>query len=237
MAAETFIYLNHTPLYSALEKVDGIDPSPVIHGGLVFFALVGIAVAVNRSYRGRGAELTEKTFSLTNILEQAVAGLMAFMEGMMGDQAKRFVPLIGSTALFILFCNLLGNIPGFDSPTSNLNTTLAPAIVIVLATHIIGIKAHGAGYIKQFLGPVPWLIPLILPIELISHFARVVSLSVRLFGNMFGDHLVLATFMGMVSLLVPVIFMGFGLFVALIQTFVFTLLSIIYITLALEEAH
>jgi len=237
MAADTFIFLDHTPLHSALEKVDGIDPSPVIHGGLVFFLLVGIAVAVNRSYQGRDAQLTEKTFSLTNIMEQAVAGLMTFMEGMMGDDAKRFVPLIGSTALFILFSNLMGAIPGFDSPTSNLNTTLAPAIVIVLATHIVGIKTHGRGYIKQFLGPVPWLIPLIFPIEVISHLARVVSLSVRLFGNMFGDHLVLATFMGMVSLLVPVIFMGFGLFVALIQTFVFTLLSIIYITLALEEAH
>ena len=170
-------------------------------------------------------------------MEMATTGLLQFMESLMGSDAKRFLPLIGGTAFFILFNNLLGLIPGFDGATANINTTLAPALVIFVATHIVGVRTHGAGYIKQFLGPVWWLSPLMLPIELISHFARILSLSVRLFGNMMGDHKVLAIFLGLVALGVPVIFMGMGIFIALVQTFVFTLLSILYITFALEEAH
>ncbi len=237
MASETFIFLDHTPLFTALERVEGIDPAPIIHGALVFIIIVSLAVFVNRSLKDRGIMPQEKTLSIPNLFELAVSGILTFMEGMMGKEARRFLPLIGTTAFFILFSNLLGNIPGFEAPTANYNTTLACAIVIFVTTHIIGIKTHGAKYVKHFLGPAWWLAWLILPIEIISHLARVLSLSVRLFGNMFGDHLVLATFMSLVALLVPVIFMGLGLFVAFVQTFVFTLLSIIYITGALEEAH
>lgn len=237
MSADTFIFLDHTPLHNVIGKVEGLDPSPIIHSGLVSIMLVGIAYAINRSYRDGRVLPREKTFSLPNLLEMAVSGLLAFMESIMGDDARRFLPLIGGTAFFILFNNLLGSIPGFDSPTTNYNTTLACAIVIVVATHVIGVKEHGIKYLKHFMGPVWWLAWLIFPIELIGHVARVLSLSIRLVGNMFGDHLVVATFMGLVAFLVPAIFMGFGLFVALVQTFVFTLLSIIYITGALEEAH
>jgi len=155
----------------------------------------------------------------------------------MGEDAKRFLPLVGGTTFFVLFNNLLGLIPGFDGATANINTTLAPALVIFTATHIIGVRAHGASYIKHFLGPVWWLAPFMLIIELISHFARILSLSIRLFGNMMGDHKVLAVFLGLVALVVPAIFMGLGLFIALVQAFVFALLSILYISFALEEAH
>lgn len=237
MAAETFLFLDHTPMFTALDRVEGIDPAPIIHGALVFIIIVAGAFLVNRSLKGRRIMPQEKTFSIPNLAELAVSGILTFMEGLMGKEARRFLPLIGTTAFFILFSNLIGNIPGFEAPTSNFNTTLACAIVIVVTTHIIGIRTHGTKYIKHFLGPVWWLAWLILPIEIISHLARILSLSVRLFGNMFGDHLVLATFMSLVALLVPVIFMGLGLFVAFVQTFVFTLLSIIYITGALEEAH
>lgn len=237
MAANTFIILDHTPLHDAIARVKGLDPAPIIHGGLVTLILVSLAIALNRAYRGNRVKPSEKTFSISNLLELAVSGLMRFMESIMGEHARRFVPLIGTTAFFILFSNLMGSIPGFDSPTSNLNTTLACALVVVVSTHVVGFRSHGPKYIKHFLGPVWWLAWLILPIEIIGHLARVLSLSVRLFGNMFGDHLVLATFMGLVALGVPIIFMGLGLFVAFVQTFVFTLLSIIYITGALEEAH
>jgi F-type H+-transporting ATPase subunit a len=170
-------------------------------------------------------------------MELIVGGLLAFMEGLMGEDARKFLPVIGGTALFIFFNNIMGSIPGFDSATSNYNTTLACALVIFAYYQFIGFRLHGAKYVKHFLGPVWWLAPLMLPIELISHFARILSLSIRLFGNMFGDHMVLATFMGLVAFGVPAIFMGMGIFIAFIQTFVFTLLSIIYITGALEEAH
>jgi len=248
MSADTFIFLDHTPLHGAIEQPatiekfggmvnNGLEASPIIHAGLASALLILIAVLVSRSYKNQDLAPTSRTFSVRNLSELAVTGLLQFMESLMGSDAKRFLPLIGGTAFFILFNNLMGSLPGFDSATANFNTTLACALVIFIATHIVGVRTHGATYVKQFLGPVWWLSPLMLPIELISHFARILSLSVRLFGNMMGDHKVLAIFLGLVALGIPVIFMGMGIFIALVQTFVFTLLSILYITFALEEAH
>ena len=248
MSAESFIFLDHTPLHKAIEQPatveqfggmvnNGLDASPVIHAGLASIILILLALMVKRSYRSQDPTPSANTFSVRNLMELGVTGLLMFMESLMGKDAKRFLPLIGCTAFFVLFNNLMGLIPGFDGATANWNTTLAPALVIFTATHIVGIRTHGAGYVKQFMGPVWWLSPLMIPIELISHFARILSLSIRLFGNMMGDHKVLAIFLGLVALGVPVIFMGMGIFIALVQTFVFTLLSILYITFALEEAH
>lgn len=248
MSADTFIFLDHTPLHSAIEQPvtieqfggmvnNGLEASPILHAGLASILLILIAIFVNRSYRDQDIAPTTRTFTVRNLMELAVTGLLQFMESLMGSDAKRFLPLIGGTAFFILFNNLMGSLPGFDSATANFNTTLACALVIFVATHVIGVRTHGAAYVKQFLGPVWWLAWLMLPIELIGHFARILSLSVRLFGNMMGDHKVLAIFLGLVALGIPVIFMGMGIFIALVQTFVFTLLSILYITFALEEAH
>jgi F-type H+-transporting ATPase subunit a len=248
MSASTFYVLDYIPLHEAIEKPatvekvggiinNGLEASPILHAGFATLLLIVIAFLVSRRYQKDATLPTEKTFSLANIMEMAVKGLLAFMESIMGSDARRFLPLVGGTAFFILFCNLLGAIPGFDSPTANINTTLACAIVVVVSTHVIGVRTHGIKYVKHFMGPVWWLAWLIFPIELIGHLARVMSLSIRLFGNMSGDHLVVATFLGLVALGVPAIFMGFGVFVAVVQTFVFTLLSIIYITGALEEAH
>lgn len=234
---ETFVYLEHTPIAHALEKIEGIDPTPIMHAALVSAVLVGTAILINRSFKSGRMMPEEKTFTIPNLMEMAVGGLLAFMSQFMGEHAKRFLPLIGTTAFFILFCNLIGVIPGFDPPTSNINTNAACALVIFVATHYAGFKAHGGRYLKHFMGPIIVLAPLIFAIEIIGHLARVVSLSVRLFGNMFGDHVVLGIFMWMVPFLVPVVFMGLGVFIALIQAFVFTLLSIIYISGALEEAH
>lgn len=251
MAADTFIFLDHTPLHNAIEQPatiekfggmvsNALEASPIMHAALASALLVGIAFLVNRSYTkrdGNGITPTEKTFSLSNLIELAVTGLLQFMESLMGEDAKRFLPLIGGTAFFILFNNLMGLVPGFDGATANYNTPLACALVIFVATHVVGVRTHGTAYIKHFIGPVWWLAPLMIIIELIGHFARIVSLSVRLFGNMMGDHKVLAIFLSLVAFGVPVIFMGMGIFIALVQTFVFTLLSILYITFALEEAH
>jgi F-type H+-transporting ATPase subunit a len=237
MAAQSFIYLDHTPVAHALEKIEGIDPSPILHAAVVSIILIVAAVLLNRSLRGGRVMPEEKTFTVPNMMDLAVGGLLNFMEELMGPSARRFLPLIGTTAFFILFSNLLGTIPGFDPPTSNLNTTIACALVIFSATHYVGFKTHGISYLKHFMGPVIWLAPLMFIVEIIGHLARVLSLSFRLFGNMFGDHLLLAIFVGLVPLMVPVVFMGLGLFIAFIQAFVFTLLSIIYITGALEEAH
>ncbi len=236
-AGSAYIVLEHLPVLNRLGKVEGVDSSPVLHGALAAVLLISLGVATRRAYRGDSIRPSEKALSVSNLMELAVGGLLNFMRSIIGDEARRFVPLVGATGLFILLCNLLGSIPGFDSPTANLNTTAACALVVFFATHYVGVRTHGLAYVRHFLGPVWWLIPLMLPLEIISHLARVISLSLRLFGNIFGDHMVFATFLALVPLLVPVIFLGLGLFVAFIQAFVFMLLSTIYIGGALEEAH
>ncbi len=132
----------------------------------------------------------------------------------------------------------MGLIPGFLPPTDNLNTNVACSLTVFLFYNYHGFKAHGFGYIKHFMGPVIWLAPLMFVIEVISHLVRPASLSVRLFGNIAGDHLVLNIFSHFVPLGVPVVFMFLGLFVSFIQAFVFTLLSMVYISLATtKESH
>lgn len=172
-----------------------------------------------------------------NVFELIISGLLDFMNDVMGHESKRFFPLIGSLAFFILTSNLLGLIPGFDSPTGNINTTASCAVVVFFATHYYGFKAHGIKYIKHFTGPIGWLAPLMIPIELVSHIVRPVSLSIRLFGNIFGGHLVLASFAALVPLIVPLPMMVMEIFVAFVQTIVFIMLSMIYISLSVEEAH
>ncbi len=135
--------------------------------------------------------------------------------------------------LYIFISNFIGLIPGFLPPTDNINTTLALGVFIFIYYNYQGIRAQGLiGHLKHFMGPVWYLAFLMLPIELISHAVRPVSLALRLRGNMFGDHLVLSIFSGLVPYVVPIIFMVLGLFVCFIQSFVFSLLSMVYISLA-----
>jgi F-type H+-transporting ATPase subunit a len=167
-----------------------------------------------------------------------VGGLEDFMVDITGPEGRFFFPFIATAFLYILICNLIGLIPGLYSPTANLNTTLSLAICTFLYTHIIGIKFHGAKYIKHFIGPVWWLAPLMFPIEVIGHLARIMSLSIRLFGNIFGKETVLGIlFMlaGMYLAPLPILFLG--ILVSVIQALVFMLLSIIYFVGAMEEAH
>ncbi len=172
-----------------------------------------------------------------NFFEAIIQGMINFMEGVMGPEGPRYFPLIGTLGFFIFISNLGGLVPGFMSPTSNLNTTAACAIVVFITYHAIGFRKHGLGYIKQFTGPIPALAPLMLPLELIGHLARPLSLSVRLFGNIKGEDLVLLILAFLVPYFVPVPMMLLAIFTSLIQAFVFVLLSMIYIAGALQEAH
>lgn len=174
---------------------------------------------------------------LQNFMEVVVAGLENLIEDTMGHKGKAYFPLIASLALFILVSNLIALIPGFMPPTANLNTNAALALTVFAMTHIVGVKEHGVSYLKHFIGPVWWLAPIMFPIEVIGHMARPLSLTLRLFGNMYGHEIVLMIFLSLVPFLVPVPMMLMGVLVAFIQTFVFTLLSMIYIAGALEEAH
>jgi len=190
------------------------------------------------------ARLTPRTFA--ELLTEMVLGQM---ESMMGPkEARTFLPLIGTCAFFILFSNAMGLVPGFAPPTSNLNTTLACAVIVVLTSEFYGFKRHGIGYLKEFLGPLRkpihflTLLPILMfLIELISHLARMVSLSMRLLGNMYADHTVVGIFTMLVPLL-PILAvppMLLGVLVIVVQAAVFCLLSIVYVGLAVagEEAE
>ena len=173
-----------------------------------------------------------------NFFEIIISGMEEFMVDITGEEGRWFFPIIATIFIYIATCNLMGLVPGLYPPTASINTTVSCAIPVFLFTHFIGIKYHGIKYIKHFLGPVWWLIPIILPIELIGHMARILSLSFRLFGNITGHELVLAIlFMLAGAFFAPLPIMAMGIFVALVQAFVFFLLSIMYFAGAMEEAH
>jgi F-type H+-transporting ATPase subunit a len=172
-----------------------------------------------------------------SIMELIIEGTLGFMERVMGHHAKQHLPIIGGIALFIITSNLLGIIPGLFSPTVNINITAACAITIFLYYQYIGVRRHGVAYIKQFTGPVWWLAPLMLPIELISHVIRPFTLALRLFANMRGHEIVLIIITLLVPVVAPLVIVFQGIFVSFIQGFVFILLSMIYIAGAEEEHH
>ncbi len=174
-----------------------------------------------------------------NFWETIIGGLEGFMADNMGEDGARLMfPMLSTFALYILVANLIGLMPGFMSPTSNINITLGLTLVVFTTTHILGVKFHGVKYIKHFMGPIPWLVPLMFPIELISHLARILSLSIRLFGNIMAKE----TLLGILFLLagayfapLPILFLG--VFVSIVQALVFLLLSILYFSGAMEHAH
>jgi F-type H+-transporting ATPase subunit a len=187
--------------------------------------------------------MATKTVSLIpgkaqNFWEIVISGMEEFMVDITGDEGRWFFPLIATVFIYIAVCNLSGLLPGFFPPTASLNTTASCALVVVIFTHLIGLKYHGAKYIKHFLGPIWWMAPIIFPIEVIGHLARIMSLSFRLFGNMMGHELVLGIlFMLAGAFFAPLPIMAMGIFVAFVQAFVFFLLSIMYFSGAMEHAH
>ena len=173
-----------------------------------------------------------------NVFEILISGIEEFMVDITGEEGRWLFPISATIFIYIVVCNLIGLVPGFLPPTASVNTTLSCAIPVVIFTHVIGIKYHGVKYIKHFMGPVWWLAPLIFVIEIIGHVARILSLSIRLFGNMMGHELVLGILFFLAGLfLAPLPIMALGIFVAVVQAFVFFLLSIMYFTGAMEHAH
>ncbi len=178
-------------------------------------------------------KLNSRTF--VEVIVEALSGLV---ESTMGPRGGEFMLIIGTLALFILFNNLSGIVPGFVPATDNVNTTFACSLTVFVLTHVYGVREHGIKYLKHFVGPFWWLAILFVPIELIGHLARPLSLGLRLFGNITGDHLVTAIFFGLVPFLIPLVVMFLGLFVAFVQTFVFILLSMAYFSGAVaHEEH
>lgn len=218
----------------ALLHISADGANAVVYTWVVIVLLGLISLLATRS-------LNAIPSGLQNLMEVVVGGIEKMIDDTMGEEGRHYFPLIATLALFILVSNLIGLVPGFFPPTANLNTTAACALVVFLATHIVGIKEHGFHYIKHFLGPILWLAPLMFFIEVIGHLSRLLSLSLRLFGNMQGHELVLMIFFTLGAKyylpVAPLPMMLMGILVSFIQAFVFMLLSMIYIQGSLEEAH
>jgi F-type H+-transporting ATPase subunit a len=198
---------------------------------LVFLVLIAYFVAVRLTLS------VEKPAPVQHLAEMTHEFVSDQGEQIIGHGFERFLSYLTTLFLFILLSNLLGLIPGLESPTANVVVPLGFAILTFLYYHFHGVRANGFAYIKQFLGPVWWLYPLLFPIEIISHFARILSLTVRLYANMFAGDLLTIAFFSLIPIGIPLVFMGLHLGVAVIQAYVFFLLAAIYLSMAVAHDH
>ena len=202
----------------------------------IILILVGIRARVALG-SGIAAVVPASSFSVRGIFELLTEGIGKLADQVIGHHGRAFAPYFTAIFLYILFNNLLGLIPGMVPATENFNTTFALGVFSFIAYNVIGIKNGGLGYLKHFLGPVWWLAPLMLAIELLSHILRPLTLGLRLANVMTGDHAVLAVFLGLFPVGPAIPFYLMGMLVCTIQAFVFTLLSMVYIALATASDH
>lgn len=226
---EPLLFL-HLPVFEHIKEVYHVDLTIVAYTWVVMATLALFGYLATRS-------LSILPGNFQNVMEVFVDSFKTLLDNTMGHEGKRFFPLIATLGFYILTSNLIGLIPGFESPTANLNTTVSMALCVFILTHVVGVKVQGLAYFKQFLGPNKFLIPLMLPIEIVSHFSRPLSLSFRLFGNIRGEDLVLAVVLFLVPLIVPLPVAALMIFTSVIQTLVFMLLAMMYIAGAMEEHH
>jgi len=176
-----------------------------------------------------------------NPLQHLAEGIHEFVseqgESIVGHDFERFLGFVTVLGLFILLCNLLGLVPGLKSPTADVVVPFGCAVLTFLYYHYYGIRKNGWRYIKQFLGPVWWLAPLMFVIEIISHLARVLSLTVRLFANIFAGDLVTLAFFSLIPIAFPLIFLSLHVMVSVVQAFLFMALALSYLSLAVAEEH
>jgi F-type H+-transporting ATPase subunit a len=233
-----------------------------LFGDHTFFALVAALLLILFALKARGAlakaqdpVVPAAELGSRNIAELIVQLIVSQSDAIIGPAGRKYVPFYGTFFFFILLSNLMGLLPGFAPPTGNLNTTIGLALVSFIGYNVIGVREQGLSYFKHFVGPMTSLpgssflsklafVPLLLIsiafffiLEIFSHGFRPVSLSLRLFGNMMGDHEVIGAFISLTKLVVPVAFYAMGTLVCLIQAFVFTLLSMIYVALAVSHGH
>jgi F-type H+-transporting ATPase subunit a len=231
-------------------------------GEHTFFAAIAALLLVLLAFAARAALKTAHDpvvppagLNARNIVELGLQLVVSQSDAIIGPQGRRYVPFFATFFFFILLSNLMGLLPGFAPPTGNLNTTLGLALVSFIGYNVIGVREQGGNYLKHFIGPMTSLpgksilsklafLPVLLVsvmfffiLEAFSHGFRPVSLSLRLFGNMMGDHQVIEAFIALTKVVVPVAFYLMGTLVSVIQAFVFTLLSMIYVALAVSHGH
>jgi F-type H+-transporting ATPase subunit a len=213
-----------------------VIPHNVTHAFLASIILIGVALMVRGS-------LSLVPRGIQNVVEVMVDAIWKLVDDNIGHHwSKTLFPFICTIFLFILLCNFMGLVPGFAAATSNVNTNAAMALPVFLLTHVLGVRVHGVSYINQFLGPIRSLAALPLMIlmffvEVIGHFARPVTLTVRLFGNMTGKHIILLVLGIIAPVVAPAVILGLGVLVSVVQAFVFALLATLYLAGAVEAAH
>jgi len=242
---EGFFWVSLLPFWDALSGLEHhtgklfdfgtLSAHAITHAVLVTILLIGVCIYTR--FKNPPKVVPSDRVSLGNVLEVGLEFICGLIEENMGRNGRRYIHIIGAVFIFILVSNLLGILPGFLPPTEDINITAGCAIIVFFYYQATGFLEHGPSYLRHFAGPIWWLAPFMFIIELIGHLARPFSLSIRLFGNILGDHKVLEIFSSLVPVGIPVFNLALGTFVALIQAFVFSLLSIIYISLAVEESE
>ena len=218
--------------------LQGVLPLQIFFSIVSMALLVCLALAVRRRLRDtRNAVIPSDRITLVNIFEMLIEFVTGLSDSIIGHKGRQYLSLYGTFFIFILLSNFIGMVPGFSPPTSDLNITLGLGLVSFGAYHYFGIREHGGTYVKQFMGPFLLIAPLFFLIEVFSHMFRPLTLGLRLAFNMFADHMVVGIFTELTYVVIPVLFYFLGALVSVIQAFVFTLLSMIYASLALSHDH
>jgi F-type H+-transporting ATPase subunit a len=217
-----------------------VDPAHAIPDYLVMCGIIAVLLtALCLFVRSRLS--VENPGSLQIVLEDVVGGLIGIMNEYMGPKGVRFLPLIGTIGLFIFTANMIGKVPGMMSPTANINVTLGCAVTVWVFYHLMGVREQGLlSYLKHFAvmpGAPIAIAPLVLIIEVISHVSRVMSLSLRLFGNIFGEEMVVVIIASIVPFVAPLPMMVLGVVTGTLQAFIFVMLTIIYLAAAVHTDH
>lgn len=217
-----------------------LDPAHAIPAHIVMSVIVVLFVtALALAVRSRLS--VENPGTMQILLEDFVGGILGILREYIGPKGDKYLPLIGAVGLFIFLANAMGKIPGLMSPTASINVTLGCAITVWVYYHLMGFREQGVvSYLKHFAvmpGAPLWIAPLVLIIELISHASRVLSLSLRLFGNVFGEEMVVAIIASIVPFVAPLPFMVLGVVTGTLQAFIFVMLTIIYLAAAVHTEH
>lgn len=235
---------NWLSLLPFMSEHDNVHHYGHVFMGVAVAALILIASLIARIQLGAAQAredeglIPDEKLTFRNFFEIIAEKLYGLAVNVMGKHgAEKYFPIVGALFLFIFVSNLVGLIPGLLPPTDNLNTTFALGLFVFLYYNYVGLRENGLGYLKHFAGPILWLAPLMLIVEIASHVFRPISLGLRLRGNIMGDHVVLGIFNDLLPYAVPAIFYGVGLFVALVQAFVFCLMTMVYISLSASHDH
>lgn len=226
--------------FNWVEQIEGVTHANAhIATSIVSVSLMVVLAAIGRLALGKGKEavIPAKGFSIKGIFEQLTEFNASLAETVIGHHGRAFVPMFTGIFFFIFMNNIFGLFPGMAPATENINTGMAVGLFVFVIYNFFGFKEHGVGYLKHFMGPIWWLAPAIFVVELFSHVVRPVTLGLRLRANMVADHMVLGVFTDLVPYIAPVPFYFMGLFVAGMQAFVFTILSMIYVSMAMSHDH